>query len=110
MFFFIGGVNPRTVTLERQPRTCSICGRLALYLKRMDHYLSLFFIPLFPVKRGKPFLSCAGCGAVFDEHGGERREEQIFRARVCPSCGRQRELNFKYCPECGKPVKYGRQT
>jgi len=72
MFFFIGGIGPRTVTLDKQARICPECGRLALYHKRIDHYLSLFFIPVFPVKRGEPFLSCEGCGASFDRRSGLR--------------------------------------
>jgi len=52
MYFVIGGVQPRTVLLSRQPRTCPACGYPKLFLKRIDHYLSLFFIPLIPVKRG----------------------------------------------------------
>ena len=104
MFFFIGGVSPRTITLDRQPRACPSCGRLALYLKRIDNYVSLFFIPLFPVKRGEPFLSCNECGASFDEHGGREFPDLPSTERSCRHCGRKIESDFKYCPFCGNPV------
>jgi len=84
MFLFIGGIGPRTITLDKQARICPSCGRLTLYLKRIDQYVSLFFIPIFPVKRGEPFLSCEGCGASFNEQGGprfrdERSTEQTYQ-------------------------------
>lgn len=69
MFFFIGGVQPKTVRIDKQARLCPACQHSAVYLKRVDHYLSLFFIPLFPVKKGIPFLSCDNCHSVFDETG-----------------------------------------
>jgi len=100
MFFVIGGIQPRTIVLDRQARSCPSCGRLQLYLKRRDQYLSLFFIPLFPVKRGIPFLICDGCTAVFDEQGTVRRESQ----EKCLSCGRPLERDFAYCPYCGKSL------
>ncbi len=64
MFFFIGGVQPKTMTLDDTPRLCPACGLAQARLKRIDHYLSLFFIPLFPVKRGEPAVICDRCGAV----------------------------------------------
>jgi DNA-directed RNA polymerase subunit RPC12/RpoP len=104
MFFFIGGVAPRTVTLDRNARTCSNCGRLTLYLNRSDHYLSLFFIPLFPVKRGRPFLTCGSCGAVFDERGEPLFKPGYGGGRTCPHCGGRVGPDFVYCPYCGKSV------
>jgi len=104
MFFFIGGVGPRTITLDRHARTCSNCGRLTLYLKRTDHYLSFFFIPLFPVKRGQPFLSCEGCGAVFDEHSEPRFKPGFTKGRTCRYCGGPVGPDFVYCPCCGNTV------
>jgi len=102
MLFFIAGVGPRTIALDGQARSCPNCGRFDLHSKRVDEYFSLFFIPLFRVRKGEAFLSCGNCGAVYGEYGGPGQEEKIFREQVCPSCGRRRETNFKYCPECGK--------
>jgi len=110
MFFFIGGIGRRTVTLDPQPRTCPNCGRLALYSKRIDSYLTVFFVPLFTVKKGEPFLVCGNCRATYDERGGRKDGGQTSKEQACQYCGRPRESNFKYCPECGKPIIYGTRT
>jgi RNA polymerase subunit RPABC4/transcription elongation factor Spt4 len=104
MFFFIGGVQPKTVRLDRQVRVCPQCGHHELYLKRIDHYFSLFFIPLFPVKRGVPFLSCDNCHSVLDEEGNIAGVPFKEEVRKCPYCGRLLEDDFEYCPRCGKRV------
>lgn len=105
MFFFIGGVQPKTVRLERQARLCPVCQHSAVYLKRVDHYFSLFFIPLFPVKKGTAFLSCDNCRSVFDEKGSRTSDAQQGSSRVCPNCGRSLEDDFDFCPRCGKKVR-----
>ena len=110
MFFFIGGISPRTVTLDRQPRICPNCGRLALYLKRIDHYLSVFFIPLFPVKRSAPFMSCGGCGAKFDEQGRRGFQDLFPKEQKCQHCGRTIGSDFKYCPSYGNPIIFKTPT
>ena len=69
MFFLIGGVQPKTVTLDETPGICSACGLAQARLKRVDHYLSLFFIPLFRVKKGDPVLICDRCGAISSPKG-----------------------------------------
>jgi RNA polymerase subunit RPABC4/transcription elongation factor Spt4 len=104
MFFFIGGVQPKTVRLDKQARLCPVCGRNEVSLKRVDHYLSLFFIPLFPVKKGTPFLLCNHCGSVFDEGGMAVGKVQKDRSRTCPYCGRTLAEDFDYCPRCGKKI------
>ena len=101
MFFFIGGVQPKTVRLDKQPRLCSVCQRAELYPKRVDHYLSLFFIPLFPVKRGTPFLSCDSCRTVFDTEGSVVEKGHKGILRTCSDCGRVLEDDFDFCPRCG---------
>jgi len=108
MFFFIGGVQPRTKVLGEESRVCPVCGRAAVRRQRTDHYLSLFFIPLFPVRKGVPYYACGHCGAVFDESGGppvgEGRPPARGR-RVCRFCGRGLEGDFAYCPYCGRPAE-----
>jgi RNA polymerase subunit RPABC4/transcription elongation factor Spt4 len=104
MFFFIGGIQPREVELDRSPRACPACGRFELSRKRVDHYLSLFFIPLLPVQKGVPFLSCRKCGAVFDERGDAIGGDRRAGAGRCAHCGRPLEPDFRYCPVCGKGV------
>ncbi len=103
MFFFIGGIQPREITIDKNPRLCPSCGLTRAYFKRIDHYLSLFFIPVIPVKRGHTFLKCESCGDVSNEsisNGHPVIKEN--RKRSCGNCGRAVDPNFKYCPFCGK--------
>jgi hypothetical protein len=107
MFFFIGGVQPKTVTLEETPRLCPACGLAQARLKRIDHYLSLFFIPLFPVKRGQPMLLCDRCGVMSDPDqamSGSRPARELPQPEKCPNCGRAIDSTFNYCPHCGSRV------
>jgi hypothetical protein len=105
MFFFIGGVQPKTIRVDKQARLCPTCQHSAVFLKRIDHYLSLFFIPLFPVKKGMPFLSCDNCRTVFDDKGMTVRVEYSKKVHPCPYCGRTLEDDFDFCPRCGKGIK-----
>jgi endogenous inhibitor of DNA gyrase (YacG/DUF329 family) len=85
------------------PRPCPTCGLPSARLKRLDHYLSFFFIPLIPVKRGEPFLECDRCGGVFDETGRPQPGPLQARPfRKCLICGREAAAEFKYCPYCGQ--------
>jgi len=99
MFFFIGGMQPRTIKLEEQARACPNCGSHSAYLKRVDQYLSLFFIPLFPVKKGQPFIECERCNAALDPMG---YSSTPGHAGQCRHCGRHLDADFTYCPSCGK--------
>jgi len=100
-FFFIGGVQPKTVQLDKNPRTCPICGLSGAFLKRVDHWITIFFIPLFRIKKGEPFLECPRCGPVFKEEVASERREII---PICPACGRQLSPEYKFCPFCGKKL------
>jgi RNA polymerase subunit RPABC4/transcription elongation factor Spt4 len=104
VFFFIGGIQPKTVTIEKQARSCPACGHVGVSLKRVDHYVSLFFIPLFPVKRGVPFVMCDNCNTVLDEGGYTTASEEPVKGKRCPSCGREVEPDFAFCPYCGKSL------
>ncbi len=99
MFFLIGGVQPKTVTLDETPKICCACGLAQARLKRIDHYLSLFFIPLFPVKKGVPVLICDRCGA--SSQLGEPLGTPGRDPGRCARCGRPVSSDFRYCPECG---------
>ncbi|SMC21072.1 zinc-ribbon family protein [Desulfacinum hydrothermale DSM 13146] len=109
MFFFIGGVQPKTKVLDETPRLCPACGLAQARLKRIDHYLSLFFIPLFPVKKGSPLVVCDRCGhmAAPEEGLGPPPAEPprpFSTAPRCDRCGRELEASFAYCPYCGSKV------
>jgi hypothetical protein len=105
-FFFIGGIQPKTITVDPTPRLCPACGLLKAQLKRIDHYISLFFIPIFPIKRGETVLVCERCGIVggpepFTPHGAP---EPFRTTPACPNCGKRISAEFRYCPFCGRPV------
>lgn len=105
MFFFIGGIQPKTVTLDENPRICPACGRYQLYLKRRDQYLSVFFIPLFPLKKGPLLLICENCSSVFDQHGNPMNRPIDSKSnRKCPSCGKEISPAFSFCPYCGNKL------
>jgi hypothetical protein len=104
MFFFIGGIQPKTVILDENPRMCPACGLYQARLVRIDHYLAVFFIPLIRVKKGEPVIQCARCGSVTKETGGPASPTGPSKTLTCPFCGRRLEKEFKYCPYCGKAI------
>jgi len=105
-FFFIGGVQPKKVQLDDQPRPCPRCGTPSARLKRLDHYISLFFIPLFPVKRGEVFLECERCRGVFDEAGMPPSASLPYESLgTCPQCRRELDQDFQFCPYCGQRIR-----
>jgi RNA polymerase subunit RPABC4/transcription elongation factor Spt4 len=104
MFFFIGGVQPKTVTLTKVTRVCTVCGHPEISQKRVDHYLSLFFIPLFPVKKGSPFWVCGNCETVYDDSGTPLSSQQPDGRKTCPHCGRSVFSDYTFCPYCGKTL------
>jgi predicted RNA-binding Zn-ribbon protein involved in translation (DUF1610 family) len=101
-FFFIGGIQPKTVVVDSNPRICPECGLSGAVLKRTDHYLSIFFIPLFRVKKGETYLECPRCGPII-ERGGYRKEEAVVP--VCPHCKKEVSPEYRYCPFCGRRLK-----
>jgi hypothetical protein len=104
MFIFIGGLQPKTVILDKNPRTCQACGSFNAHLKRIDQYISLFFIPLFRIKKGIPFISCDSCHSVFDEQDcrPEKRSDDVIK--LCPKCRNPLAPDFSFCPYCGRDV------
>lgn len=103
MFFFIGGIQPRTVRLEKRAEACPYCSHFEVYVKKTDHYLSFFFIPLIRVKKGVPYVVCENChNYVRSEYVGNERDMREEENLRCRSCGRQLEPGFSYCPYCGK--------
>ncbi|KIX13487.1 zinc ribbon domain-containing protein [Dethiosulfatarculus sandiegensis] len=105
VFIFIGGVQPKKTKLDDNPRTCPVCGLPSARLKRLDNYLSLFFIPVIPLKKGDVFLECERCGGVFSPDG-ERLGARPGQGGLpkCPNCGTSLQNEFEYCPKCGRKV------
>jgi len=103
MFFFIGGIQPKKVIVDTQPRACPSCGLPQARTVRVDHYLSIFFLPLLRVKKGTLYLECQSCGSVFSEFG-----EEVYggpsKQKICPHCGIPLDSDFAYCPYCGRRV------
>ncbi|MEE9532629.1 MAG: zinc ribbon domain-containing protein [Syntrophobacteria bacterium] len=98
---FIGGIGPRRKKLEGQPRICSNCGLSQAYLVRTDDYLSLFFIPIFRIRKGQSFVECERCGHIADETGKVYSAGTDLQAIRCHRCGETLEKGFNYCPHCG---------
>jgi hypothetical protein len=105
VFFFIAGIQPKTVELDGHPRMCSSCGLYQARLKRVDQYLSVFFIPVLRVKKGGPFIQCQSCGSLFRESGQEAWRGPLTKPQDrCPHCGLLLEPGFRFCPSCGKKI------
>jgi hypothetical protein len=103
-FFFIGGIQPKKVEVDKNPRLCPTCGLPQARLKRIDHYISLFFIPLIPVKRGPTFLECQRCGVLADETMPPDFGRRGGALPRCPACGVEVDRTFSYCPYCGRKI------
>ena len=105
MFFLIAGVQPKTVALDALPRRCPSCGLDQAVPKRVDHYLSVFFLPIVRVKKGSPFLQCQSCGSLSHESGEMWQGAQEGRpSENCHYCGKPLDPQFRFCPFCGKSV------
>jgi len=104
--FLIAGVQPKTRRVGEYPQRCPACGLIRAYTTRVDHYLSLFFIPLFRVKQGNPFLLCEGCRRPVDEpQDSPQKKPAAGASRTCVACKRPVDESFKYCPHCGQRTK-----
>ncbi len=100
MFFFIGGVQPRTVRVEKQARSCPSCAHHEVYTKRVNLYIAIFFIPIIRIKKGPPFTVCENCDALLEGVGTVDRQW----GQVCGTCGKFVDDGFSYCPYCGKGI------
>jgi len=97
----IGGVQPKKVPVDGLARTCPACGTPTAHRVRLDNYLSLFFIPVFPVKKGRIVLACQNCGGVWDEGAPIARPEPRPIGPRCPACQQIVEPSHRFCPHCG---------
>ena len=105
MFFFIGGVQPKKIRLDDQPRMCKSCGLFQAHLYRVDNYISVFFLPIIRIKKGIPFIGCERCGSISSEMGSDRTESlKTSPINYCGNCGRSLEAGYKFCPFCGRRI------
>ncbi|MBU1741611.1 MAG: zinc ribbon domain-containing protein [Proteobacteria bacterium] len=95
-------MQPKKVPVDGQPRTCPQCGLATARLVRLDNYLSLFFIPLFPIKKGRIVLACKQCGGVWDQTTPAAPPEPRPIGPRCPNCDQIVEPSHRFCPHCGQ--------
>jgi hypothetical protein len=101
-FFIIGGIQPKVRILDEKPVRCPTCGLNQARTRRVDHYLSLFFIPLIRVKTGEPFLMCDRCRQTGPESGPELQAPAQSPSKACRWCHRDLPADFLFCPHCGR--------
>jgi len=104
MFFFIGGITPKTRKIDDTPRRCPACGLYQAYRMRVDYYLNLFFIPVLKVKTGQPFIMCERCHKAADEFARDFSAYREETGLLCKFCGNPIHKGFFYCPSCGKKL------
>jgi hypothetical protein len=102
--FLIAGISPKTKILDTIPRRCPLCGLSRAYFKRVDHYFSIFFIPVLRIKKGEPFIMCEKCEMAVHEMEKDFQSQQTNGKFTCKYCSRRLQKGFKFCPFCGKPV------
>lgn len=84
--FLIGGIQPKTNFLAQESIQCPVCGENQARYQRVDHYLSLFFIPLLRVKKGQPFLMCAKCKKAMQEFDNPFQKTSEQSRTYCSKC------------------------
>ena len=99
--FLIAGVSPKTTILDEKPQLCPVCGLARANYKRVDHYFSLFFIPIFRVKKGEAFIMCDKCEKEVKEFGYGDGTLPGGKEILCDTCGEKIKEDFRFCPYCG---------
>ena len=105
MFFFIAGIQPKTIKLDEHAMMCPICGLYQAHFNRVDQYLSVFFIPIFRVKKGPPFLYCEKCGGLPQQPNSKSFRPEQKVVHMCHHCGEPVEPQYLFCPFCGRSVR-----
>ena len=105
--FLVAGVQPRTRKGRKTDQICPRCGLAQVYEKTIDHYFSLFFIPLIRVKKGTPLSWCERCRTPLSHSEGnmDPQAEMFTRRPTCHACGEPLDPKFRYCPHCGRPTE-----
>lgn len=63
--FLLFGLRTREHTVTRRTMVCEVCGVAAAQtLVKQSTKFTLFFIPLFPVRRSTYYLRCGHCWAA----------------------------------------------
>jgi RNA polymerase subunit RPABC4/transcription elongation factor Spt4 len=98
--FLIAGIQPRTRKGPKTGQTCPRCGLAQVHERCLDHYFSLFFIPLVRVKKGAAFSWCERCQAPLAQTYERTGPKEI----VCRGCGEMLDPEFRFCPHCGSAL------
>lgn len=93
-------VLSRIREIDATARECPACKAHQATLKRVDHYLCLFRIPVMRVRKGEPFLACNGCESIIAK---DYKKSRTTSKRICSTCGRALYGDV-YCPICGRQV------
>lgn len=104
MFFFIGGIQPKTILIKEKISLCPYCSQMQVDLKRVDNYLSIFFIPIIRIKKGLTFLLCRNCHNEVNGSKPRTDANGFQQEKNCQYCGQTITENFFYCPYCGKTI------
>ncbi|NFT92180.1 zinc-ribbon domain-containing protein [Clostridium botulinum] len=128
--FFIGvfGIENKDKEIKKLENiSCKKCNKsVTLTLIKNFEFFHFFFIPIFKWNESY-YLVCDDCNTIYDiskEKGTaiERNEDISItywdlqnsnnegtktnsETKKCQYCNGNLELNFKYCPHCGKEVK-----
>jgi len=100
--FLIAGVSPKTVVVDEKPQLCPVCGLAQAHYKRIDHYFSLFFIPMLRIKKGEAILICDKCEQEVKEFRFGDSPFPGEKGLSCNNCGKKLQNGFDFCPYCGK--------
>ncbi|KAK1347504.1 hypothetical protein CWI38_1667p0030 [Hamiltosporidium tvaerminnensis] len=75
---------------------CPFCTfRGNLVYRRNDVWYTFFFIPIYPVYFGDPYVSCVSCQTQLGGAG----------ASFCKKCRSATPLGFNYCVMCGDSLE-----
>ena len=105
---FIAGVQPKTTVVDRTPRLCPACGLVRARLQRVDHYFSVFFIPVLRVKKGAEFIYCDRCERPVSGMSTDGSAGPTDTSKTCAACGQPLEKSHRFCPHCGHPRRKNR--
>lgn len=104
--FLIAGVQPKTRRIDDTPRRCPVCGLAQAYTTRVDHYFSLFFLPVLRVKQGAPFLLCEHCRQPVDNSWPTSPNAPTAPpGTICVACKKTFDATYRYCPHCGQRAR-----
>jgi zinc-ribbon family len=88
---------------------CPACKSQSDYIRvRVSRYFTLFFIPLFRIRKLGEHIRCVACQRELRTEVTQLTREQIQRATapwVCPACGNRNSATENACVACGADRK-----